>query len=285
MQKTDNYELNLPEAEEFFSIEDFNDNTKKIDEVLESLENPEHDTGKQIEVEELASGESLKIALRKLAKAVADYISHKADKVAHITAEERTAWNAKLGVEKIAANLTTDTDGMVLAAAMGKNLQEQISTLNSNMNSSSMLISVTGVGWYRIAKYTNNNVNNVLGAADNSVDVVIKRRWSNENNEHHEFKLLSIYGSQEFVDVCNKSNVHRFTKARYTYDSNHAYIEVYYSGYTINDCMITLTNRLSCNKTAWEAICEKTSETVDGVTITATYDLPKYSILVTSKDE
>lgn len=139
MQKTDNYELNLPEAEDFFNIEDFNDNTKKIDEVLESLENPEHDTGKQAEVEELASGESLKVALRKLAKAVADYISHKADKVAHITATERTAWNAKLGVEKIAANLTTDTDGMVLAAAMGKNLKEQIdtnanaiSTLNSN---------------------------------------------------------------------------------------------------------------------------------------------------------
>ena len=34
MQKTDNYELNLPEAEDFFNIEDFNDNTKKIDEVL-----------------------------------------------------------------------------------------------------------------------------------------------------------------------------------------------------------------------------------------------------------
>ena len=101
MQKTDNYELNLPEAEDFFSIEDFNDNTKKIDEVLES---------------------------------------HKADQVAHITAAERTAWNAKLGTEKIAANLTTTEAGMLLDATMGKqlaetdaSLQEQISTLNSNM--------------------------------------------------------------------------------------------------------------------------------------------------------
>ena len=139
MQKTDNYELNLPEAEDFFNVEDFNDNTKKIDEVLESLENPEHDTGKQAEVEELASGESLKVALRKLAKAVSDYISHKADQVAHITAAERTAWNAKLGTEKIAANLTTTEAGMLLDATMGKqlaetdaSLQEQISTLNSN---------------------------------------------------------------------------------------------------------------------------------------------------------
>ena len=91
-----------------------------------------YNVSEQKKVEQLKSGESLKVALRKLAKAVADYISHKADEVAHITAEERTAWNAKLGAEKIAANLTTDTDGMVLAAAMGKNLQEQISILNSN---------------------------------------------------------------------------------------------------------------------------------------------------------
>ena len=94
----------------------------------------------QEEVEELKSGEILKTALRKLAKAVADYISHKADEVAHITEEERTAWTAKLGAEKIAANLTTTTEGMVLAAAMGKTLKEQIdtnasaiSTLNSNI--------------------------------------------------------------------------------------------------------------------------------------------------------
>ena len=99
---------------------------------MKSLDTPEYDISLQKDVENLSSGESLRVALRKLAKAVADYISHKADEVAHITAEERTAWNAKLGTEKIAANLTTDTDGMVLAAAMGKNLQEQISTLNSN---------------------------------------------------------------------------------------------------------------------------------------------------------
>ena len=141
MRATANKKLNLLDAEDFVNREVLNENTEKIDEVLKTLEEPEHDTTKQTEVEELESGESLKVALRKLAKAVADYISHKADKVAHITAEERTAWNAKLGVEKIAANLTTDTDGMVLAAAMGKNLKEQIdtnanaiSTLNSNLN-------------------------------------------------------------------------------------------------------------------------------------------------------
>ena len=143
MRSTENYELNLLDAEDFVNREVLNENTEKIDEVLKTLEEPEHDTTKQTEVEELESGESLKVALRKLAKAVADYISHKADKVAHITAEERTAWNAKLGAEKIAANLTTTEAGMLLDATMGKqlaetdaSLQEQISTLNSNLSTS-----------------------------------------------------------------------------------------------------------------------------------------------------
>ena len=142
MRSTENYELNLLDAEDFVNREVLNENTEKIDEVLKTLEEPEHDTTKQTEVEELESGESLKVALRKLAKAVADYISHKADQVAHITAAERTVWNAKLGAEKIAANLTTTEAGMLLDATMGKqlaetdaSLQEQISTLNSNFTS------------------------------------------------------------------------------------------------------------------------------------------------------
>ncbi|MBQ2801743.1 MAG: hypothetical protein IJF03_10145 [Lachnospiraceae bacterium] len=159
MKKSEIYEMNLFDEDDFYSEELINENTQKIEEVMKSLEKPEHDTTEQTNVEELESGESLKIALRKLAKSVADYISHKADQVAHITAAERTAWNAKLGAEKIAANLTTDTDGMVLAAAMGKNLKEQIdtnanaiSTLNSNLfiNACHKTVDISQTGWYRI---------------------------------------------------------------------------------------------------------------------------------------
>lgn len=203
MRKSTNYELNLLDEDDFYSEELLNANAEKIDEVLKSLDNPDYDVEEQSDVEELEPGESLTISIRKLAKAVkdyishksdtknphkvtksqvglsdvpnvttnnqtptytvassvteltsgetlstacgklakavADYISHKADVVAHITAEERNAWNAKLGADKIAANLTTTTEGMVLAAAMGKTLKEQIdknatdiSTLNSN---------------------------------------------------------------------------------------------------------------------------------------------------------
>lgn len=132
MRKSEFFEMNLFDEDEFYSEEQINENTEKIDEVLNNLENPTHDTTTQANVEELKTGENIKVALRKLAKAVADYIIHKADKIAHITAEERTAWNAKLGAEKIAANLTTTEEGMLLDATMGKKLQEQISTLNSN---------------------------------------------------------------------------------------------------------------------------------------------------------
>lgn len=123
MRKSKNYEMSLFDEDDFYNEEQLNENTEKLDEALKSLENPEYDISKQTEVEKLSSRESLKVALRKLAKAVADYISHKADKVAHITEEDRTTWNEKVGTEKIATNLTTDTEGMVLAAAMGKKLQ------------------------------------------------------------------------------------------------------------------------------------------------------------------
>lgn len=124
MRKTENFKLNLLDAEDFVNREDLNDNAEKIDATLKEHDTPEYDVSEQTKVEGLTSGESIKVALRKLAKAVADYISHKADEVAHITAEERTAWTAKLGAEKIAANLTTTTAGMVLDATMGKQLQD-----------------------------------------------------------------------------------------------------------------------------------------------------------------
>ena len=168
-------------------------------------------------------------------------------------------------------DISTAGDGTVSGA---------ISTLNSNAVSLSNRILVNGAGWYRIARYCNTDGNGRGGSEDNSVEIVIQRGYGNENNEHHEFKLISIYGQQEFVDVCNKSNAHRFTKARYTKDGSYAYIEVYYSNDYANYCRFTLTHRRGGSGSGWwELIKEKTSETVDDVTITATYDIPTYSTM------
>ena len=174
-------------------------------------------------------------------------------------------------------DISTVGDGTVSGA---------ISTLNSNMVSLTKFASVSGAGWYRIARYVNADSNGRNGAADNSVDIVIERCYTNENNEHHEFKLISIYGQHEFVDVCNKSNAHRFTKARYAKDDKYAYIEVYYSNDYVNSCRFTLTNILSGSGwERWESFFEKTSETVDGVTILATYDIPAYSTVTQLKTQ
>ena len=45
----------------------------------------------------LTSGEKLSVAMSKIAKAISSLISHLADGTKHITAAERTAWNAKSG--------------------------------------------------------------------------------------------------------------------------------------------------------------------------------------------
>jgi len=43
----------------------------------------------------ITSKEKLTVMLGKIAKAIADFITHKGDKTSHITSAERTAWNAK----------------------------------------------------------------------------------------------------------------------------------------------------------------------------------------------
>lgn len=57
------------------------------------LENPSYEMAE--ELVELTSGEKMKTSLGKIAKAISSLITHLADKVSHITATERTAWNSK----------------------------------------------------------------------------------------------------------------------------------------------------------------------------------------------
>lgn len=80
MRKSTNYELNLLDEDDFYNEELFNENTEKIDEVMKSLDTPEYDISLQKDVEQLSSGESLRVALRKIAKAVKTLIEHLANK-------------------------------------------------------------------------------------------------------------------------------------------------------------------------------------------------------------
>lgn len=133
MQTTKNFGLRKPESTDFYNIEDMNYNADVLDEKLKQIEesadpstaqnhianksNPHGVTKEQVGLgnvpnvatndqtptytvpstaAELTSGEKLSVAFGKIAKAVSTIINHIADKVSHVTASERSAWNAKL---------------------------------------------------------------------------------------------------------------------------------------------------------------------------------------------
>lgn len=127
MEKTKNLQLNKPDAEDFYNIDDFNQNSEIIDEAIgeqkkshddhiADKENPHEVTKEQVELGNvpnvatndqtptytessslttLTSGEKMSVAFGKIKKAVSSLISHIADKVSHITEEERKSWNSK----------------------------------------------------------------------------------------------------------------------------------------------------------------------------------------------
>jgi hypothetical protein len=80
----------------------------------------------------LSSGEKLSVAFGKIAKAVSSLISHLSDSVSHITSGERTTWNGKLNSSAVTTSLASTSTTNALAASAGKNLQDQITSLNSD---------------------------------------------------------------------------------------------------------------------------------------------------------
>ena len=125
--KTTNYKLTKPLESEFYDVGVQNENMDKIDTQMkanadaikkhsENKQNPHGVTKSQVglgnvpnvatndqtltyteasTLTKLTSGEKLSVAMGKIAKAIADLISHIADTTKHITAAERTEWNGK----------------------------------------------------------------------------------------------------------------------------------------------------------------------------------------------
>lgn len=143
---------------------------------------------------------------------------------------------------------------------------------------------LSSVGWYRVAEYLTNGAENIsTGSLANSVMLFIKRNRQNNDNEQHLLLLESISGKQSFVSLSSKSNIQIITKARYTYnlEESKVYLEIYYNGTVANFCNfeISHTDRdkvgTSGNRYWWYAITPTlTEETVEGVTVTTTYDIP-----------
>lgn len=159
MKNTPNYGFNLPEAEDFYNIEDNNSNFSIVDEKLHDAEthgankeNPHGVTKRQVGLENvpnvatndqtptyteatdvtaLTSGEKLSTAFSKIAKAILSLISHLSDTVGHITSTERTNWDDanskkhshsnKTVLDNTTASYTTDEKSKLSGIASGAN--------------------------------------------------------------------------------------------------------------------------------------------------------------------
>lgn len=163
--------------------------------------------------------------------------------------------------------------------------QAQLDALNNRIDQIQTTSSGTlsQAGWYRVAKYDVQSHTN--GGSGNGCIIHISNFYSNNNSESHTIQLRSTYGNQEFDSLGSKSSyvTRLFSKIRYTHDANKAYIEVYYAINSSNPAYFKVNSGDILGY--WQAITPVlTSETVEGVTITCTYDIPANASPVTDLD-
>lgn len=199
-------------------------------------------------------------------------------------------------VEKgmIANNLVTTNENMVLAAPMGKALQDQITEQNNNIDGkisgSLKKYSCTTKGWYRIAKFgPNSNIAIIQGASGNSVLFNFKSSYSSRANMSF-WGLLNTSNQKSNITIIGSEITYsQITKIRHTIDENNktAYIELYYNLDTYNPFTFELICPSAHIDGEWELLntLEKTEETVENVSIYSVADLTiKERNIVTNSD-
>ena len=140
-------------------------------------------------------------------------------------------------------------------------------------------------GWYRVAEYSGA----VAGDEANSTQLIIKKHWSSMSAEYHKLLINTVSkGTNEIKSLTSNATnkIIHFTKARLVYDTVNAksYIEVYYNVAVSNEAVFELTH-VTGRKYSWQAITPTlTEETVSGVTVTTTYDIPANASPVTDLD-
>lgn len=184
-------------------------------------------------------------------------------------------------------NIINGTTTVGNANKLGNETAEAWQTKIDNIQTTSRA-TLSTAGWYRVAEYkpTINVESSLRGIASNSCTLILKRRYNSRNSEHHEIKLLSRFEVQRFVSVNSNAlsgNKH-ITKVRYAYTTDTAYIEIYYDHSGSNGLLCEIADAIDMNG-IWKAITPTlTSETVDGVTVTTTYDIPANASPVTETD-
>lgn len=274
MQETEKYKLKKPDAEDFFSITDFNENADKIEQALgenaeevEGLKAPYFDDSGTVEgissftdfMEKVKSKMNIFQFFRNF-KAGMKYVLH---------------------TGKLVNNATTTQEGFALDARMGKTLQDQINDVNKNITMKAMgefkKFDVFQEGWYRFAKFQcGTSLSLVKGASGNSVVFSIKFAFNNSNNMSALGVLNSSYQMSNINILGSSISSQTISKLRHVIDesNNNAYLEFYYNSGVSNAVAIELINTLDTN-IKWTIMdkLEPTQEAVENVVVYSTADL------------
>lgn len=157
------------------------------------------------------------------------------------------------------------------------------SALDSIQTTSSGTLSQAG--WYRVAEYKGLYSIDVNGYCSNSCELDIKKMSSGTDTDYYKLELISTNNKQSFACKSSKCNNQTITQIRYVKGANNiAYIEVYHNVNKADKCFFEITHGHDYQN-LWQAITPTlTSETVDGVTVTTTYDIPSNASPVTDLD-
>lgn len=137
---------------------------------------------------------------------------------------------------------------------------------------------ISSAGWYRIAKCDNNYQATCL--------IALSNMYNTGGCEQHLILFSESYANSGFTTLSSKNTQARiFTKIRHVMEGNTQYFEVYYAFGTTNPCSFTILDFGHSKIIPWKAIEPvATQETVEGVTVKATYDIPANANVATTVD-
>lgn len=136
--------------------------------------------------------------------------------------------------------------------------------------------SLADAGWYRVLTFAPGSEAFARGATGHEVVFHITRRRTNQGEETHEIKLLSLYDDMRFVDEVSSCTVGygRIDKIRCSYGGTNAYVDIHVTGaaaYTTVDfnvyCSPTFQGLYTSNGLSLVA------DAPSGETILTTYNL------------
>lgn len=208
-----------------------------------------------------------------------------------------STYSTKQEVEEILAGISDGSTPMGNAAALGgKTSAEWQSEVDAKASQTAVdNIQTTSKGeistasWYRVAEYSGYTLSHAKGSLGNSCIISIKEQYYNNPNGEYLIKLSSVNAKQRFslMSAIQAETRQSITKIRYVYDTttNKAYIELYGLGSPRNAIVVDILLPTDALGYAWKKLdFEPTSETVSGVTVTTTYDIPANASPVTDLD-